>query len=162
MVPRALPRGLSFWHPVCLISTWFGAGLLPMAPGTWGSLAALPFAWLVLDFLGPAALAAAGAALFLTGCWTAEVYARRTSETDPDSVVIDEVAGQFLVLAAAPLHVGWFLAGLVLFRLADILKPWPVSWADRRVPGGFGVMLDDALAAIYAGVLLNGLVLIAG
>lgn len=158
----SLPRGLSFWHPVCLISTWFGTGLLPVAPGTWGSLAALPFAWLLLGYGGPYALAAAGAALFLIGCWTSAIYVRRSRERDPGAVVIDEVAAQFLVLALAPQEIGWFLAGFVLFRVADILKPWPASWADRSVRGGLGVMLDDLFAAVYAGAILHGLVLLLG
>ncbi len=154
MNPHSMPRGLSNFHPVCLASTFFGCGLLPFAPGTWGSLAALPIAWLVREQYGIAALIAAAVLVFFIGLWASTIYVRRSSENDPAPIVIDEVAGQLLVLAVAPLQWSWFFAGLVLFRLFDIVKPWPVSWAERRFRNGLGVMLDDILAAIYAGVIL--------
>lgn len=154
MNPHSMPRGLSNFHPVCLASTFFGCGLLPFAPGTWGSLAALPIAWLVREQYGIVALIAAAVLVFFIGLWASTIYVRRSSENDPAPIVIDEVAGQLLVLAVAPLQWSWFFAGLVLFRLFDIVKPWPVSWAERRFRNGLGVMLDDILAAIYAGVIL--------
>lgn len=157
MSSRPLPRGLSFFHPVCLTSTFFGVGLIPFAPGTWASLAALPISWLLVTHYGPFTLAAAGAALFLIGIWPATIYERRTNENDPGAIVIDEVAAQMLVLAVAPPSLGYYFAGFVLFRLTDILKPWPVSWADRRIKGGFGIMLDDLLAAAYAAITLYGI-----
>jgi phosphatidylglycerophosphatase A len=160
MASRSLPRGLGFWHPVCLISTCFGLGLLPGAPGTYASFAALPLAWTVLHHWGSGGLLAVGVAVFLIGLWTATIYVRRTRERDPQPVVIDEVAAQLLVLSAAPLDWPYFLLGCVLFRLADILKPWPASWADQRLHGGIGVMLDDLLAAPYAWATLYGIVLL--
>lgn len=132
-----------------LFATWFGVGLMPFAPGTWGSLAALPFAWLIALWGGWPALAAATAIVFLGGWWASGRVTRRGGVADPGFVVIDEVAGQWLVLlpvVPAPLP---YAAGFLLFRLLDIWKPWPAGWADRRVGGGFGVMLDDVLAAIY-------------
>jgi phosphatidylglycerophosphatase A len=156
----SLPRGMSFWHPVCLLSTWFGAGLLPGAPGTWGSLAALPVAWFILEYGNVYWLAGAGAALFLIGCWSSDIYARRTRERDPGAIVIDEVAAQLLVLTTAPQDVIWFGVGFILFRITDVLKPWPASWADSTLKGGFGVMLDDLFAAVYAWAVLHGLVLL--
>jgi phosphatidylglycerophosphatase A len=87
----------------------------------------------------------------------------KTGFEDPGAVVIDEVAGQWLVLAVAPLDVWYFAAAFVLFRVFDIAKPWPVSWADRRIKGGFGVMFDDILAGLYgAAVLLVVLWLVEG
>ncbi len=157
MAGRSLPRGLSFFHPVCLISTFFGVGFLPLAPGTWASLAALPVGWYIMLYFGPWAVAGAGIAIFFLGIGPAGIYERRTSSNDPGAVVVDEVAAQLLVLSAAPQSWNYFFMGLILFRLADILKPWPVSWADRRIKGGFGIMLDDALAALYAGVILYGI-----
>jgi phosphatidylglycerophosphatase A len=157
MASHPLPRGMSFFHPVCLTSTFFGIGLLPFAPGTWASLAALPIAWYLMTHFGLFALVAAGVALFLIGIWPATIYERRTSTNDPGAIVIDEVAAQLLVLTAVPPSWNYYMAGFVLFRLADILKPWPVSWADREVKGGFGIMLDDLLAALYAGVILYGI-----
>jgi len=160
MPGRTLPRGLSFWHPVCLFSSWFGVGLIPGAPGTWGSLAALPMAWYVLKFHGPLELAALGGILFLVGCWSSGIYARRTNDDDPGTIVIDEVAAQCLVLTAVPATPAYFMAAFLAFRLTDILKPWPASWADRSVKGGFGIMLDDIFAGIYAWALMYGIVLL--
>ncbi len=142
--------GLPWWHPVTVLATWFWTGLLPKAPGTWGSLAALPFAWIILDRFGAPALLAGAAALFAVGCWAAGVYARAAGRGDPGAVVVDEVVGQWLALcAAAP--VWWqFALGFALFRLFDIAKPWPIGWCDARLPGGFGIMVDDVLAGLYA------------
>ena len=77
-----------------------------------------------------------------------------SDERDPQAVVIDEVAGQWLTLAAVPAGLGSYVAGLALFRAADILKPWPARLAERRLPGGLGVMADDIVAAVYAGIVL--------
>ena len=145
---------LSPRHPAFLIATWFGAGLLPRAPGTWGSLAALPFAWGLARLGGPVALAAAALVVFLVGWWAAELYVRRSGVADPAEVVVDEVAGQWLTLALVPPEPLLYLAGFALFRLFDIRKPWPVSWADREVGGGLGVMLDDVFAGLYAGMVM--------
>ncbi len=144
-------------RPAMLVATFGGIGLLPGAPGTWGSLIALPLAFALMALGGRALLLAAAVALFAAGCWAAGRYASATGVHDPGSVVVDEVAGQWLTLLGGGLAMGWrgFLMGFVLFRLFDIVKPWPVSLADRRVPGGFGVMLDDGLAAIYAGIALH-------
>ena len=157
---RALPRGMSFWHPVCLFSTWFGIGLIPGAPGTWGSLAALPIAWFTLKHYGMTGLIAVGVGIFIIGCWSASIFARRTSDSDPGSIVIDEVAAQCLVLTAVPATLEYYAAACAMFRLTDILKPWPASWADRAIKGGFGIMLDDIFAGIYAWALMYGIYLL--
>lgn len=146
--------GIPPWHPAFLAATWFGCGLLPKAPGTWGSAAALPFAWVLYLFGGSWTLLAASALCFLTGWWASAVYVRRTGIADPSEVVIDEVAGQWLVLAAAPNDPLLYALGFVIFRVLDIRKPWPASWADRHVEGGLGVMLDDMLAAAYGALLM--------
>ena len=159
---RALPRGYSLWHPVSFLSTFFGIGLIPWAPGTLGSLAALPVAWFAMKHYGPLGLALLGLVLFVIGCWTATVFARRVSEADPGAIVIDEVAAQCLVLTAAPLNPAYFVAGFALFRLTDILKPWPASWADQSLKGGVGIMLDDIFAGAYAWALLYGIVILLG
>ena len=138
-----------------LFVTWFGSGWLPGAPGTWGSLAALPFAWLILTYGGPGLLALAALAVFGAGCWAADIAARETNTKDPSWIVVDEVVGQWLALLAAPFTLSGFATGFVLFRLFDIWKPWPISWADRRLEGGVGIMADDVLAAIYAAIILG-------
>jgi phosphatidylglycerophosphatase A len=141
--------GIRLLHPAAITATWFGTGLLPRAPGTWGSAAALPFAWVLAGAGGSALLLAATLACFLVGWWASAVYVARTAATDPGEIVIDEVAGQWLVLSAAPLDPLAYLAGFALFRLFDVWKPWPVRWADDSIGGGLGVMLDDILAGLY-------------
>ncbi len=140
-----------------LLATWFGAGLLPRAPGTWGSAAALPFAWGLHALGGAALLGLATVAVFVVGVWAARCYAARDGHSDPGPVVIDEVAGQWATLLPVAPDPLLYAAGFVLFRIADIAKPWPASWADRHVKGGLGIMLDDILAASYAAAALFGL-----
>lgn len=136
-------------HPAYILATWFWVGRVPKAPGTWGSLAALPFAWLIVDQAGPLALLAAAALLFPVGCWASAAYAGGIGRNDPGSAVIDEVVGQWMVLAVLPLDPVAYAIGFALFRLFDIAKPWPVSLADRKLTGGFGIMADDVLAGLY-------------
>lgn len=143
--------------PAVLAATWFGAGLLPGAPGTWGSLAALPVAWLLQWSLGPWGLLAAFVMVCALGLWSVGRVAGGALGDDPGQVVIDEVAGQWLTLLLVPPQLPFYLAGFLLFRLFDIVKPWPVGWADRAVKGALGVMLDDILAGLYAGAALAAL-----
>jgi len=149
--------------PAVLLATWFGAGLLPKAPGTWGSLAALPFAWALQTWYGWVGLALATLAVFIIGIWASNGYLARLGGDDPGPVVIDEVAGVWLTLVPvaylSPVPPDAVTYGIAfgLFRLADIFKPWPASWADRTIKGGLGIMLDDVLAAFYSAV---GLVLL--
>jgi phosphatidylglycerophosphatase A len=154
--------GLQAWHPAVVLATWFGAGLLPAAPGTWGSFAALPCAWAIRSLWGAPGLAVAAAILFFAGWWAAAVVARQSGLSDPGTIVIDEVVGQWAVLLAAPLDPRAYAIAFVLFRIFDISKPWPVRWADRRIHGGLGIMLDDLLAAVYAAVVLSALLAIGG
>lgn len=140
---------LSLRNPAHLLATWFGVGLLPKAPGTWGSLAALPFAWIIAELGGWPWLAAAILIVTLIGWWAAERTVAQSGVQDPGAVVIDEVAGQWLVLLVTPPNLLLYALGFLLFRLFDITKPWPASWADRQVKGGLGVMLDDLLAGLY-------------
>ncbi|MDH5411711.1 MAG: phosphatidylglycerophosphatase A [Alphaproteobacteria bacterium] len=155
---KKIPKTLPFWHPAFLIATWFGSGLLPKIPGTWGSAAALPFAWLIMWLGGPWALLICAGVAFAVGVWAAGMYSKHSGIKDAGPIVIDEVAGQWLTLIPAGLNPVLFLVGFFLFRAADILKPWPASWADREVEGGFGVMLDDIFAAIYAAAGLYGFI----
>src|SRR5712691_9989893 len=152
---EAVPRlGLPLRHPAALIATGGGIGLLPLAPGTWGSLAALPCAWPISALAGRAVLGVAAILVFALGCWAAAVVARASGHKDPGFIVVDEVAAQWLVLVAAPLDWRAYLAAFLLFRVFDIAKPWPVRAIERRVAGGLGIMLDDVAAAIYAVLLL--------
>lgn len=160
---REQPRlPLPFWHPAAVLATWFGAGLLPVMPGSWGSLAALPCAWAVRSHGGAAGLAIAIVIIFAIGWWAAGTIARTGDDKDPSAIVIDEVAGQWLVLLPTPLDPLCYAGALLLFRIFDIWKPWPVRWAERRVHGGLGIMLDDLLAAVYAVFVLVVLLTIGG
>ena len=138
----------SLSNPGVLMATWFGSGYLPKAPGTWGSVAALPFAWAIVNFGGYWALAVASVAVFVVGIWASNVYMSKTGTHDPGAIVIDEVAGQWIVLLAAPLDPAAYFLGFVLFRVFDVLKPWPISWADNNIDGAWGVMMDDVLAGV--------------
>lgn len=132
------------------IATWFGCGLSPVASGTVGSLGALPFAFAIQFFLGNVALFVASILMFFIGCWASNQYLKHNGRNDdPSEIVVDEVAGQWLVLCV--LFPTWhsYLVGFLLFRLFDITKPWPVSVADEKIKGGIGVMFDDMLAALY-------------
>ena len=150
----ARTAGLSLRDPATLIATAGGAGLLPGAPGTWGSLVGVALAWVVVRLAGPVTLLLVALALFALGCWAAERVSQATGSADPGFIVIDEVAAQALVLVIAPLTPVAYLAGFILFRFFDILKPWPIRLLDRKIHNGFGVMIDDVAAAIYAGALL--------
>ncbi len=141
---------LPFAHPANLVATWFGIGLLPVAPGTWGSLAALPAAWIIASFAGRAGLALATVAVITLGIWAAGTVERRCRERDPGRIVVDEVAGQWLALIAVPPDPVLYGASFVFFRVADIAKPWPARWIERRLRGGLAVMLDDLVAGLYA------------
>jgi len=137
--------------PAMLLASVGGIGLLPVAPGTWGSLVGVALAWVVPDLR---ALLLLCASLFAAGWWAAERVGRRSGIADPGFVVIDEVVGQALVLALAP-HTLWaYAAGFVLFRIADIAKPWPIRRIEAKFRNGFGIMVDDIAAAVYAGAFL--------
>jgi phosphatidylglycerophosphatase A len=145
--------GLAVTHPACLLATWFGAGRLPRAPGTWGSLIALPFAAAFGWLGGPWLVLLAALAVFGLGVWASDRYMAAYGLHDPAAIVVDEVVGQWLTLALLPLTPVAYLLGFLLFRIADMVKPWPAAWIDRTVADAFGVMLDDVVAAIYAGGL---------
>ena len=132
------------------LATWFLSGRVGKAPGTAGSIAALPFAYGLIWLGGPALLFSAASLLFLVGLWAVRVQMGVDGKHDPPSIVIDEVVGQWLTLLVVPLSPLGFLLGLIAFRVFDILKPWPISWLDRHVKGALGVMIDDVAAALYA------------
>lgn len=149
-------------HPVFLIATWFYSGLSPKAPGTCGSLAALPVAYVLIKNYGEFGLAMAIGAVMILGLWATERYLKETGTDDPGEVVIDEVAGQWIAcmpIAAMTqehgLSLGPFFLAFVAFRVFDIYKPWPVRFFDRR-HDAFGVMMDDVAAGIMASVVLIG------
>jgi len=135
------------------IATLGGAGYARYAPGTVASILALPFAWLIAWSGGRFALLLAGIVALAVGAWASELYVAHTKTFDPKECVIDELAGQWLACAFAPLSFTGFTLAFVLFRLFDIWKPWPVRQAEH-LHGGVGVMADDVVAALMAGAIL--------
>lgn len=139
-----------------LIATWFGCGYAPKAPGTAGSLAALAIAWLLQTYVGLPAIAFGVFSLLLAipGIWAADVVARDSGKEDPQIVVVDEVVGQWMTLAGAT-ELNWksWLLAFALFRLFDIWKPPPVRQLER-LPGGLGIIADDAMAGVYGALVL--------
>jgi len=136
------------------IACGFGSGLTPKAQGTFGSLAAI-VPWLLLRELSVPAWLVIIALSFALGVWACEVAGRLLGVADHRSLVWDEFVGQWIALLPALLAPWWAVAvGFLLFRLFDVWKPWPIAWFDRRVKGGFGVMLDDVIAGIFAGIVL--------
>ncbi|MEM9301179.1 MAG: phosphatidylglycerophosphatase A [Pseudomonadota bacterium] len=144
---------LAWRHPDGWLATFAGVGLAPRAPGTCGSLAALVPAWFLLA-LPPLAQLGVIVAGFAIGVWACSRFEARLGDHDNGAIVWDEVIGVWITLFAAPQAAWVLVAGFVLFRIFDILKPPPVSWADDRIGGGLGVMLDDVLAAVLAWICL--------
>jgi len=141
-------------NPIHLLAFGFGAGLAPKAPGTFGTLAAVPF-YLVLARLPLSAYLAVLAIVIVAGIWICGRTSRDLGVHDHPGIVWDEFAGFYVTMIAAPAGWLWVVVGFVLFRVFDILKPWPIGWLDRRVQGGVGIMLDDLLAGAYAWVVLQ-------
>ena len=139
--------------PVHILAFGFGAGLAPFAPGTFGSLPGVLLFWLTMDFGLYVQLGVALSAT-LAGVWICGESARRIGVHDHGGIVWDEIVGMYLTLMVATFSVtGWILA-FVLFRVMDIVKPWPIRGLDHRIGGGIGIMLDDLVAALYAAILL--------
>jgi len=145
---------LLFSHPLHCLSFGLGTGLSPKAPGTVGSLLGFPLYWALMGLpLNQQWLSLA--VLFLLGIWCCEFTGRALGVSDHGAIVWDEVVAMAAVLITVPLSISWALAAFASFRLFDIWKPFPISWADRHVKGGLGVMVDDVLAAVMAMLLLQ-------
>lgn len=153
-------------NPVHLLAAGFGCGLAPRAPGTAGTAAGVVL-YLVLAPLPLAAYLGLTLGLFLLGVWICGRAARDLDAHDHPSIVFDEMIGYLVTMTGAPLAIhwptihwpgiGWTMLGFVLFRFFDIVKPWPISLLDRKVPGGFGIMLDDLAAGLAALAVLQAL-----
>lgn len=136
------------------IATGAYTGYLPKAPGTWGSAMGV-LVWCAIRSLSPGVYWSIVGGLCVAGIISAGAVEKIVDRGDPGLVVIDEIVGQLITLGFAPLHPGVALAGFVLFRLFDILKPFPVAWVDQHVHGGIGIMFDDIVAGCYALAVLQ-------
>ncbi len=132
-----------------VLGTWFGSGKAPFASGTFGSLAALPFAWGLMFFGGWPLLLCATVAVYFIGVRAAKIIMDETHTEDPGMIVIDEVAGMWTTLLVTPLDPFSYMFAFAFFRIFDIVKPWPVGWADTKLKNATGVMLDDIFAGLY-------------
>lgn len=163
-------RAIDIKKPHIWAATWFGSGFMRPAPGTWGSLAALPFGLMFLAFGSAKTLAVAVILVTIIGLWAARKFEADTGVHDSKMIVIDEVAGQWLALIpiaqysapAHPLFPIYILLAFALFRLFDIFKPWPASFFDRKIKNASGVMGDDIVAGLYAALVLTGIIVYAG
>ena len=140
--------------PILLLGLGFGSGLSPFAPGTAGTLVALLFVPL-LALLSTGYLLAVLLVASLVGIYICGYSANKLGAKDPSSIVWDEFVGLWIALAGFPVSSLWLVSGFVVFRCFDILKPWPISVLDRKVPGGLGIMLDDILAGIMTWLVLR-------
>lgn len=154
----ALHRRLS-WLLARLIYTGFGLGLVPCAPGTWGTLlgVVLYFFWVNLSWTEQLAVLVV---IFYLGWWAAQRAEVDLGRHDDPQVVIDEVAGYLVTMFAIPAYPGAWIFGFIFFRFFDILKPWPINIADQKIIGGFGVMADDVIAGLYAQIALRLVLLV--
>ncbi|KKD62342.1 phosphatidylglycerophosphatase [Grimontia sp. AD028] len=141
-------------NPVHLLATGFGSGLSPIVPGTMGTLAAVPFYYLLVS-LSPIALAIAIVLGSLVGIYLCERTSNDMGVHDHGSIVWDEFVGFWITMFLVPVT-DWqvVLAGFIIFRFFDMVKPWPISWLDKQVHGGFGIMLDDVVAGLMSMVTL--------
>ena len=151
---KKVDPGRIMTNPWTFISFGFGSGLSPVAPGTMGTLVAIPVYFLMnhLPFWGYWAVLSV---IFVLGVWTSTQTEHQLDVHDHSGVVIDEIAGFLITMAFTSPSIPHVVAGFILFRLFDILKPWPINWLDRRVGSGLGIMLDDVAAGFIAGGCLR-------
>ncbi len=155
-------RAAGFFEKLALgFACWFGSGLMPIAPGTWGTLAAVPLVW-VLNHFGEFYKGLGLVFLVPMAIWSSGLCERHLGRNDPSEVVVDEVAGFLLTLFLLPLNGLTLSLGFVLFRFFDIAKPFPIRRVEKKVRGGTGVVLDDLLAGFYANLSLRIILVLLG
>ena len=150
-----------FTHPVHFIAFGFGAGLSPVAPGTMGTVVAV-LLYLLLQGLSSFAYWLITGFLLLSGFWICHYTSRALGAHDHNGIVWDEIVGYLVTMGIAPRGWEWMMTGFLLFRFFDVVKPWPVSWVDRSIGGGLGIMLDDVVAGLYSLVVIQVLAVMLG
>lgn len=143
--------------PVMLLAFGLGSGLSPVAPGTAGTIITIPLV-LLLQQLGSVAYLSTTAIILITGVWICSYASRKLNVHDHSGIVYDEVAGFLITMLYIPESLTWLIIGFVLFRILDAVKPWPISWLDRNVHGGTGIMLDDVIAGLISNLCLHGII----
>ena len=155
-IDRSALKKIVLGTPAGFLAFGFGSGLSPFAPGTAGTLVAIPFIF-VLRGMGSIGFWVALVLLFLLGVLLCGHVSRKLGVHDHGGIVWDEMVGYWLSAAFVPLQWPWLLMAFLLFRFFDILKPWPIRQLDQKVSGGFGIMLDDIVAAIFSVIILAAL-----
>ncbi len=150
---RSTLKKVALTTPSGLLAFGFGSGLSPFAPGTMGTLVAIPFIF-ALKSLGTPGFWIVLLLLFLLGIWLCDQVSRKLGVHDHGGIVWDEMVGYWLSMAFVPLQWQWLLAAFLLFRFFDIVKPWPIRQLDQKVSGGFGIMIDDIVAALFTMIIL--------
>jgi phosphatidylglycerophosphatase A len=150
----------SLTNPIHMLAFGLGSGLAPKAPGTFGTLAALPIYWWLLADLAPWVFALMTLLTFVLGVYVCEKTSQDLGVHDHGGIVIDEWVGMWITLFLLPKSLFWLALAFVLFRFFDIIKPWPIKWLDQHVKGGFGIMIDDVLAGVMAWLVLQGILLL--
>ncbi len=145
-----------FAHPANFLALGFGSGLAPIAPGTFGSLVALPI-FLCMPKINIYFYIGIVVLLFVIGVWCCSESAKLLGVHDHPAIVWDEIVGMLIALFMVPASLVYVLLAFLLFRFFDILKPWPIGWVDRRVDRGMGIMMDDVLAGAMAWLVLQGI-----
>ncbi len=149
------PRDVWLKHPANFLALGAGSGLAPVAPGTFGTLAAIPLVWFLPQSI--AAFTLFVLVLFVAGVWFCEYCTNALKVHDHGAIVFDEWVGFFVAMIAVPRTLSTVVIAFILFRLLDILKPWPIRNIDARVHGGFGIMIDDVVAGLMACTILHAL-----
>ncbi|MBV1910830.1 MAG: phosphatidylglycerophosphatase A [Kangiellaceae bacterium] len=146
---QKIPAKAVFSNPINFLAVGFGSGLSPKAPGTMGTIACVPL-YLFASTLDLYSYLAVCLLISITGIWICNYTANYLNTHDHPGIVWDEFAGFFITMIAVPMTWQNLIIGFALFRIFDILKPWPISWLDKKVSGGFGIMIDDVVAGLFA------------
>lgn len=141
-------------NPVHFLALGFGSGLSPKAPGTMGTLAAIPL-FLLCSGLSLPVFIAITVVMAIVGIWICDKASKDAGVHDHGAIVWDEIVGFFITMIAIPVNLETICVGFFFFRLFDIVKPWPISWIDRKVTGGFGIMIDDVVAGLLSMAIMG-------
>lgn len=141
-------------NPIYFLAFGFGSGTLPIVPGTWGTVMAIPI-FLLLAPYSLSTYTIITLVFFTIGVWLCEVTEKAIGVTDYSGIVWDEIVGFLFTMWAVPAGWAWVITGFILFRIFDMWKPWPISWCNKHIHGGFGIMFDDFLAAVPAWLILQ-------
>lgn len=155
--PSVFKQRVRLSNPIHLFAVGLGSGMSPIMPGTMGSLIAIPL-WLLFCGLSPILYWLLIVVTFVFGCFLCQRTSDDTQTHDSGHIVWDEFVGMWITLFFIPhISILWLIIAFVAFRVFDIIKPWPIRWFDQKVSGGFGIMIDDVIAAIFSSLVVYGL-----